>query len=80
MIVDNNMIFASNYPRPEFYFKHMHGHKMNIEKFTVRSPLSSKSGAYPIGFGLIFVADYLEAFEHTQPFHRFSLQDYNEWR
>lgn len=74
------MIFASNYPKPEFYFKHQHGHKMNIEKLTVRSNTNSKCGAYPVGSGIIFISDNLSAFEHTIPFHKFTLSDYNEWR
>jgi len=53
---------------------------MNIEKFTIRSSLNSKCGAYPVGSGIIFIADNLQAFELTKPFHKFTLQDYNEWK
>jgi hypothetical protein len=74
--MDNDKIFASNYPRPEFYFKHLHGHSMLIDKFTVRSNVSSKCGASPIGAGIIFAADTLSSFEKTVPFHRFTLQEY----
>lgn len=80
VVTDNQLIFASNYPRPEFYFKHLHGHKMNIDKFTVRSNVASKCGAYPIGSGIVFIADHLAAFEKTAPFHKFTLADYNDWK
>lgn len=53
---------------------------MNIEKFTVRSNVASKCGAYPIGSGIVFIADILAAFEKTTPFHKFTLQDYNDWK
>ena len=73
-------MFASNYPKPEFFFRHMHGHKMNLDKVTIRSNTTSKCGAYPIGSGLIFISDNLAAFEKTTPFHKFTLQDYNDWK
>jgi hypothetical protein len=73
IVADNPLIFASNYPRPEFYFKHQHGHRMNIDKFTVRSNVNSKCGAYPIGSGIIFISDNLSSFEKTIPFQKFSL-------
>lgn len=79
-MVDNDKIFASNYPVPEFFFKHHQGHAMLIDKMTVRSNINSKCGAYPIGSGLIFTADYLSAFNKTAPFHRFTAEDYREWR
>lgn len=78
--MDNDKIFASNYPLPEFYFKHLQGHQMLIDKFTVRSNASSKCGAFPIGAGIIFTADHLAAFELTAPFHRFTFSDYKQWR
>lgn len=53
---------------------------MNVEKFTVRSNTNSKCGAYPIGSGIIFVSDNLSSFELTGPFHKFSLQEYNDWK
>jgi len=37
IVLDNNQVFASNYARPEFYFRHLHGDTMTIEKFTIRS-------------------------------------------
>lgn len=80
LVADNNLIFASNYPRPEFYMKHSLEHKMNIDKITVRSQTNSKCGAYPVGAGIVFMADNLKAFEYTYPFHRFTLNEYNDWK
>lgn len=73
-------MFASNYARPEFYFKHLHGEIMTIDKFTIRSELASRCGAYPVGRGLLFMADSLESFELTKPFHKFTAEDYNLWK
>jgi hypothetical protein len=53
---------------------------MTIEKFTIRSHKQSKCGAYPMGRGLIFMADNLDTFELTKPFHKFTGHDYNTWR
>jgi hypothetical protein len=74
--MDNDKYFASNYPRPEFYFKHIQGLSIVVEKFTVRSMFQSKSGAFPIGAGIIFGADNMQAFEKTTPFHKFSRTEY----
>lgn len=35
---------------------------MNIDKFTIRSSINSKCGAYPVGSGIIFIADNLKTF------------------
>lgn len=80
IVLDNNQVFASNYARPEFYFRHLHGHTMTIDKFTIRSQLASRCGAYPVGRGLVFMADSLETFEVTKPFHKFTVEDYNQWK
>mgnify|MGYP001562991113 CR=1 len=74
------MMFASNYARPDFYIQHQHSHIMNIDKIIVRSQTTSKCGATPVGSGLIFFSDNLSSFEHTQPFHKFTKTDYNEWK
>jgi hypothetical protein len=70
--MNNDKVFASKYPLPEFYFKHQHGHSMLIDKFTIRSTQTSKCGASPVGSGLIFTAENLSVFEKTLPFHRFT--------
>ena len=53
---------------------------MNIDKVTIRSHTSSKCGAYPIGQGLIFLADNLNSFSYSSPFFKFTKADYNEWK
>lgn len=80
VVLDNSQVFASNYARPEFYFRHLHGHAMTIDKITVRTWPASRAGAYPVGCGLIFMADSLEAFERTKPFHKFTADDYKNWK
>jgi len=35
---------------------------MQIDKVIARSQLTSKAGATPMGFGLVFLADNVEAF------------------
>jgi hypothetical protein len=80
IVLDNSQVFASNYARPEFYFKHLHGETMTVERFTIRSQLASRCGAYPVGRGLLFMADSLESFELTRPFHKFTAEDYSQWR
>lgn len=80
IVLDNSQVFASNYARPEFYFRHLHGETMTIDSFTVRSQPASRCGAYPVGRGLIFMADSLESFEQTVPFHKFTADDYQRWK
>jgi hypothetical protein len=80
IVLDNSQVFASNYARPEFYFKHLHGETMTIDKFTLRSQPASRCGAYPVGRGLLFMADSIESFELTRPFHKFSAEDYARWK
>jgi len=53
---------------------------MTIDHFTIRSQLASRCGAYPVGRGLVFMADSLESFEMTKPFHKFTIEDYNIWK
>lgn len=65
LVMDNDKMFASNYPLPEFFMRHMLGHSMHIDKFTVRSPQAMRSGANPIGSGLVFTGDTLSDFEKT---------------
>jgi hypothetical protein len=80
IVLDDDQVFASNYARPEFYFRHLHGDTMTIDKFTIRSLSTSKCGAYPVGRGLVFMADNLETFEMTKPFHKFTAEDYSQWK
>lgn len=49
---------------------------MRIDKITVRSWTSARSGANPVGSGLVFIADNMEQFERTGPFLKFTSEDY----
>ena len=53
---------------------------MTIDKVTIRTWPASRAGAYPVGCGLIFMADSLEAFERTKPFHKFTAEEYQAWK
>jgi hypothetical protein len=57
MLVDNDQMFASNYAKPEVVFSHMDECRMQVDKVTIRTLLSSKTGAYPLGEGMIFLSD-----------------------
>ena len=58
MLVDNDLLmFASNYGKPEVIFAHMYHERMFIDKITIRNTISSKTGAYPMGEGMIFMSD-----------------------
>jgi hypothetical protein len=53
---------------------------MAIDKFTIRSELASRCGAYPVGRGLVFMSENLETLEMTRPFHKYTAEDYQQWR
>ena len=38
MLVDNDKMFASNYPKPHITFAHMEGDQMTVQKITLRVP------------------------------------------
>ena len=38
MLVDNDKMFASNYPKPHVTFAHMEGEQMTVQKVTIRVP------------------------------------------
>jgi hypothetical protein len=57
MLVDNDWMFASNYAKPEIVFSHTDDSRMMVEKVTIRTQTSSKTGAYPLGEGMIFLSD-----------------------
>ena len=80
LIVDNELMFGSNYPKPEITFQHIDSERINVEKISIRTTFTSKTGAYPMGEGLIFLADTLEHFENTDMFRSFTLHDYQTWR
>jgi len=59
MLIDNDQMFASNYAKPEIVFAHAEEQKIVIEKITLRTLTISKTGAYPLGEGMIFLSDTL---------------------
>ena len=59
MLVNNDKMFASNYPKPHITFAHMDGEQMTVQKITIRVPQNTKTGVYPCGEGLIFLSDTL---------------------
>lgn len=79
-MVDNDKPFGSNYAKPEITFMHIDSERMFVEKISIKTPLASKTGAYPMGEGLIFLSDTLEHFENTAMFSSFKLEDYQNWR
>jgi len=59
ILIDDEKMFASNYAKPEITFSHVENKRILIEKITVRTPLNSQTGAYPLGEGMIFLSDTL---------------------
>ena len=80
MLVDNDKMFASNYPKSHITFAHMDGEQMTVQKITIRVPQNTKTGVYPCGEGLIFLSDTLQAFEVANIFRNFELQHYTSWK
>jgi hypothetical protein len=76
LVVDNDKMFGSNYAKPEITFTHIDNERIYVEKISIKTPTTSKTGAYPMGEGLIFLADTQEHFENTEMFRSFSLSDY----
>lgn len=80
MLVDNENVFASNYPGAEIVFAHAEKKRMLIDKVTIKSGISTKTGAYPLGEGLIFLSDTLQSFENIDAFRNFNLATYQQWK
>lgn len=59
LLIDDEKTFASNYAKPEITFSHFESKRILIDKVTVRTPLTSITGAYPLGEGMIFLSDTL---------------------
>lgn len=57
MLVDNDWMFASNYAKPEIVFAHTDDSRILVDKVTIRTLHTSKTGAYPLGEGMIFLSD-----------------------
>jgi hypothetical protein len=39
-----------------------------------------KTGAFPLGEGMIFLSDTLQPFDNLDAFSKFTLDDYNKWK
>jgi hypothetical protein len=59
MLIDNDQLFASNYAQPEVIFSHVEEQKILVETVTIRSTTMPKTGAFPLGEGMIFLSDTL---------------------
>lgn len=80
LVADNDKMFGSNYAKPEITFMHIDNERIFVEKISIKTPTTSRTGAYPMGEGLIFLSDTLEHFENTDMFKSFTLNDYQNWR
>jgi hypothetical protein len=80
VLFDDNSMYASNYGRPELIFAHANNERMSIDKVCLRSQTRPKSGAFPVGEGLIFLSDTILPLEHTVSFNDFGLKEYQEWK
>jgi hypothetical protein len=80
MLIDNDQMFASNYAKPEVVFAHQDENRMQIDKVTIRTMLNSKTGAYPLGEGMIFLSDTMQPLEEIDAFSKYSHKDYLEWK
>ena len=75
--------YISNYPRPTFVFTHDLGAEFIPTKFSISSKFNrerSNSDAYPVGAGLVFCANSLEAFCNLQSYYRIQTKaQYDSW-
>ncbi|KAL4512083.1 hypothetical protein ABPG72_005085 [Tetrahymena utriculariae] len=76
----NNESFVTNYAKPSFTFRNLHERRMIIDFVVVHSIISSSKGAYPIGSGLVFVADNVSFFDMTESFNGMNMAGYNQWK
>lgn len=53
---------------------------MNVEQVVLRSAPNTKSGAFPLGEGLIFLSDTMQPLQNTGVFSNFKHSDYITWR
>lgn len=80
LLADNDTMYASNYARPQIVFAHTDELQMEVNKVTIRSLFTSKTGAYPMGEGMIFLSDTLQPFEQIAAFTKFNHSKYQEWK
>lgn len=53
---------------------------MVVESIVVHSIITSIKGAYPIGSGLIFIADNISYFDMTDSFNGMNMAGYIQWQ
>ncbi len=58
--------FVSNYPQTSFILEHLHKKTMVIDAVRVISTQKPVHGGYPIGSGLVFLADTPSVFQKSQ--------------
>lgn len=80
MLSPNNEFFSSNYPAPNFIFKHLHDSPIVPHKVTVHSELETYQGGYPIDCGLIFTSNNPSVFHTTTFFNEMKPDAYAKWR
>jgi hypothetical protein len=73
-------MFSSIYPKPEITFAHVNGEQMTIEKITIKTPLIPKTGAFPMGEGLIFLSDTYKPFNLANIYSSWDMKRYNQWK
>eukprot|EP00347_Sterkiella_histriomuscorum_P007708 403347869 len=76
----DSVVFCTNYPKPEFIFKHIHNHSFRPTQFVIKSKENREWTGVPIGSGLIFASNNLEDLFNTKQFSKFTKQDYQKWR
>jgi hypothetical protein len=58
---------------------HIDNERILVDKISIKTPFNSRTGAYPMGEGLIFLSDNLKHFENTDALGSFTLADYKSW-
>lgn len=79
-LLNDNDAFTSNYPQPEFYYSHLEAKQMLVSHVTLRSPLRPSQKGYPLGAGLIFVANHFSDLQRTSEFDLMTKQQYLDWK
>ena len=65
---NNKSVFCSNYPEPEYTFRHFYDQQFIIKSFTIKSLFNRESWGMPVGKGYIFASDCLENISNTRKF------------
>jgi len=64
----DNQVFISNYPHPEFIFRHAESKKLILTQVTLWSKISKESqGGFPIGEGFIFFTNSVAELMDSAP-------------